>query len=106
MTTPQWGATADDGGTPIGDPTCTATNAGHSVDTHQWTLNVVDTLKSMGVHAGGHLWSMGTLTPLGGHLALRRDTRKSQGAFLFSSANLSHAKIPGLVLMKFCKMHG
>ena len=87
MTTAQWGATGEDGGTPIG-----------GVPNHRrWTLNVttggpVDTL-------GGHSQVNGLAdTPVngdtrtGGHLALR-DTRKSQGAFLFSSANLDHGKL-------------
>ena len=90
VTTLQWWATADDGGTPIGDRS--TVDGGHRCDrrcplnvTHQrWTLSSqwASTLADTPVNGD---------TRTGGHLALR-DTRKSQGAFRFSSANLSHGK--------------
>ena len=91
VTTPQWRATADAGGTPW---TPIAATGGHrwtqigdrSLDT---SMGPADTLKSMGTHSavnGTHWGTPGTLW----------DTSKNLGAFLFSFGNLPLRKSWGV----------
>ena len=91
VTTPQWRATADAGGTPW---TPIAATGGHrwtqigdrSLDT---SMGPADTLESMGTHSavnGTHWGTPGTLW----------DTSKNMGAFLFSFGNLPLRKSWGV----------